>query len=100
MEQRRAPSRRVNELDTRGSHFYLALYWAEALAKQTRDTELAARFTEVARQMADNEEKIVQELNDAQGPPVDIGGYYHPNDEMAAKAMRPSATLNAIVDSI
>ena len=100
MEQRRAPSRRVNELDTRGSHFYLALYWAEALAKQTRDTELAARFTEVARQMAANEEKIVQELNDAQGQPVDIGGYYHPNDEMAAKAMRPSATLNAIVDSI
>ena len=100
MELRRAPSRRVNELDTRGSHFYLALYWAEALAKQTRDTELAARFTEVARQLADNEDKIVQELNDAQGQPVDIGGYYHPNDEMAAKAMRPSATLNAIVDSI
>ena len=100
MEQRRAPSRRVNELDTRGSHFYLALYWAEALAKQTKDTELAARFTEVARQLADTEDKIVQELNDAQGQPVDIGGYYHPNDEMAAKAMRPSATLNAIVDSI
>ena len=100
MEQRRAPSRRVNELDTRGSHFYLALYWAEALAKQTKDTELAARFTEVARQLADNEDKIVQELNDAQGQPVDIGGYYHPNDEMSAKAMRPSATLNAIVDSI
>ena len=100
MEQRRAPSRRVNELDTRGSHFYLALYWAEALAKQTKDTELAARFTEVARRLADNEDKIVQELNDAQGQPVDIGGYYHPNDEMAAKAMRPSATLNAIVDSI
>ena len=100
MEQRRAPSRRVNELDTRGSHFYLALYWAEALAKQTKDTELAARFTEVARQLVDNEDKIVQELNDAQGQPVDIGGYYHPNDEMSAKAMRPSATLNAIVDSI
>ena len=100
MEQRRAPSRRVNELDTRGSHFYLALYWAEALAKQTKDTELAARFTEVARRLADNEDKIVQELNDAQGQPVDIGGYYHPNDEMSAKAMRPSATLNAIVDSI
>ena len=100
MEQRRAPSRRVNELDTRGSHFYLALYWAEALTKQTRDAELAARFTEVARQMAGSEDKIVQELIDAQGQPVDIGGYYHPNDEMAAKAMRPSPTLNAIVDSI
>jgi isocitrate dehydrogenase len=100
MEQRRAPSRRVNELDTRGSHFYLALYWAEALAKQTRDAELAARFTEVARQLANNQDNIVQELNDAQGQPVDIGGYYHPNDEMAAKAMRPSATLNALVDAI
>ena len=100
MEQRRAPSRRVNELDTRGSHFYLALYWAEGLANQTQDAELAARFTEVAQQLAANEGKIVQELNAAQGQPVDIGGYYHPIDEMAAKAMRPSATLNAIVDAI
>ena len=100
LEQRRAPSRRVNELDTRGSHFYLALYWAEALAKQTRDAELQARFIPVAQQLAANEEKIVQELNDAQGQPVDIGGYYIPDDEMAAKAMRPSATLNAIVDAL
>ena len=100
MEQRRAPSRRVNELDTRGSHFYLALYWAEALVKQTKDPELQARFTGVAQQLAANEEKIVQELNDAQGQPVGIGGYYIPNDEMTAKAMRPSATLNAIVDAI
>ena len=100
LENRRAPSRRVNELDTRGSHFYLALYWAEMLAKQTQDPELKARFTEVAQQMAANEDRIVQELNDAQGQPVDIGGYYHPNDELAAKAMRPSATLNAIVDAI
>ena len=100
LEQRRAPSRRVNELDTRGSHFYLALYWAEALANQTQDPELQARFTEVAQQLAANEDKIVQELNYAQGKPIDIGGYYIPNDEMTAKAMRPSATLNAIVDSI
>ena len=100
MEQRRAPSRRVNELDTRGSHFYLALYWAEALVKQTKDPELQARFTGVAQQLAANEEKIVQELNDAQGQPVGIGGYYIPNDEMTAKAMRPSDTLNAIVDAI
>ena len=100
LENRRAPSRRVNELDTRGSHFYLALYWAETLAKQTQDPELQARFTEVAQQLAANEDKIVQELGDAQGQPVDIGGYYHPNDELAAKAMRPSATLNAIVDAI
>ena len=100
LEQRRAPSRRVNELDTRGSHFYLALYWAEALAKQTQDPELQARFAGVAQQMADNEDKIIQELIDCQGQPVDIGGYYIPNDEMAANAMRPSATLNTIIDSI
>ena len=100
LEHRRAPSRRVNELDTRGSHFYLALYWAEMLAKQTQDSELQSRFTEVARQLAANEDSIVQELIDAQGQPVDIGGYYHPDDGMAAKAMRPSATLNAIVDAI
>ena len=100
LENSRAPSRRVKELDTRGSHFYLALYWAEALAKQTQDSVLQARFTEVAKQMAASEDKIVQELNDAQGQPVDIGGYYYPNDELAAKAMRPSATLNAIVDAI
>ena len=99
LEYQRAPSRRVNELDTRGSHFYLALYWAQMLAKQTQDPELQARFTEVARQLTDNEDKIVQELIDAQGQPVDIGGYYHPRDEMAAKAMRPSATFNAIVDA-
>ena len=100
MEQNRAPSRRVNELDTRGSHFYLAMYWAEALAKQTQDAEFQARFTGVAEQMTANEEKIVQELNDAQGQSVDIGGYYHPSDELSSKAMRPSATLNAIVDAL
>ena len=100
LEQRRAPSRRVNELDTRGSHFYLALYWAEMLAKQTQDPELQARFTGVAQKLAANEDKIVQELIDAQGQPVEMGGYYHPNEEMTAKAMRPSATLNAIVDGI
>ena len=100
MEQRRAPSRRVNELDTRGSHFYLALYWAEALANQTKDSELQARFKEVAQQLIANEDKILQELIDAQGQPVDIGGYYIPDAEMAASAMRPSATLNAIVDAI
>jgi len=100
LEHDRGPSRRVNELDTRGSHFYLALYWADALAKQTQDPELQALFATVAQRLAANEEKIVQELNDAQGQPVDIGGYYHPNDEMVSKVMRPSATLNAIVDAI
>ncbi len=100
LEYNRAPSRRVNELDTRGSHFYLALYWARMLAKQTQDPELQARFAEVARQMADNEETIVQEMNDAQGQTVDIGGYYRPDSRMTANAMRPSATLNAIIDGM
>ena len=100
MEQRRAPSRRVNELDTRGSHFYLALYWAQGLARQTGDPELQEKFSEVARQLAENEDMIIQELIECQGQPVDIGGYYIPNDDMASGAMRPSATLNAIVDSI
>ncbi|MQF82618.1 NADP-dependent isocitrate dehydrogenase [SAR202 cluster bacterium AD-802-E10_MRT_200m] len=100
MENRREPSRRVNELDTRGSHFYLALYWAEALAEQTQEPKLQERFTQVAKQLASNENKILQELKNAQGQPVEIGGYYHPNDEIAAVAMRPSATLNSIVDAI
>ena len=100
LENQRNPSRRVNELDTRGSHFYLALYWAQKLAEQTKDAELQARFTDVARQMAENEEKIVQELNDAQGQAMEIGGYYRPVNDMAARAMRPSATLNAILDSM
>lgn len=100
LEHRRAPSRRVNELDTRGSHFYLALYWAQMLARQTGDPELRTRFAGVARELADNEARIVQELADAQGQPVNIGGYYRPDFQMAASAMRPSATLNAIVDAI
>jgi isocitrate dehydrogenase len=96
----KSPSRKVGELDTRGSHFYLALYWAEALAAQTQDTELQARFAKVARQLQDNEAKIVAELNAAQGRPVDIGGYFRPNPALTSKAMRPSPTLNAIVDAI
>jgi isocitrate dehydrogenase len=100
MENRREPSRRVNELDTRGSHFYLALHWAEALAAQTRDPEVQARFTGVAQQLSENQEKIVQELNAVQGQAIDVGGYYHPNSQLASIAMRPSATLNSIVDSI
>ncbi len=100
LEQRKAPSRRVNELDTRGSHFYLALYWAQALAEQTQDAELQVRFAKAAQEMANNEDKIIQELIECQGQPVDIGGYYIPDDQMSANAMRPSATLNAIVDAI
>jgi isocitrate dehydrogenase len=100
LDSDKSPSRKVGELDTRGSHFYLALYWAEALAAQTQDPALQTRFAKVARQLAENETKIIAELNAAQGRPVDIGGYFRPNPGLASKAMRPSPTLNAIVDGI
>lgn len=96
----KSPSRKVNELDTRGSHFYLTLYWAEQLATQNDDAELKAIFTKVHKELSTNEAKIAQELIDAQGSPVNIGGYYLPDADMASKAMRPSATLNKILDSI
>ena len=94
----RAPSRKVNELDTRGSHFYLALYWAEALAQQTADSDLATTFQALATALADAEDKIVGELNAVQGQPMDIGGYYLPDRERAAEAMRPSATFNELLE--
>jgi isocitrate dehydrogenase len=100
LDSNKSPSRKVGELDTRGSHFYLALYWAEALAAQTQDRELQARFAKVAKQLAENEGEIVAELNAAQGRPVDIGGYYRPDPDLASKAMRPSPTFNAIVGGI
>ena len=100
LESNKSPARKVGEIDNRGSHFYLALYWAQALAQQTQDKNLQARFVKIAKEMADNEAKINAELLAAQGKPVDVGGYYHPNDAKAAKAMRPSTTLNAIVDAI
>ncbi len=100
LDRDKSPSRKVGELDTRGSHFYLAMYWAEALATQASDPELQARFARVAKQLAESEAKIVAELNAAQGRPVDIGGYYRPNSGLASKAMRPSPTLNAIVEAI
>ena len=90
----KAPSRKVNELDNRGSHFYLALYWAEALAAQSEDAELAALFAPFAQELAEKEQTIVAELNGAQGDPVDIGGYYHPVVAQASAAMRPSSTFN------
>ncbi len=96
----RTPARKVGELDNRGSHFYLALYWAEALATQIKDKELQARFAGVAKQLQDNEAKIISELTAAQGKPQDIGGYYRPDSAKTANAMRPSATLNAIIDAI
>lgn len=96
----KSPSRKVNELDNRGSHFYLALYWAQKLAEQSKDMELKNIFTTIAKEMEANEQQIVQELNDAQGSPIDLGGYYMPNEEKAATAMRPSATLNQIINGI
>ena len=96
----KSPSRKVNEIDNRGSHFYLAMYWAEALAAQSDDAELAAAFGPVASALADNEATIAQELIDAQGPAMDIGGYYAPDRDQGGDAMRPSATLNAIIDAI
>ena len=100
LENEKSPSRKVHELDTRGSHFYLALYWAQTLAEQDRDSALQARFAEVAERLAENEEKIINELNTAQGKPVDIGGYYRPDPAKAGQAMRPSATFNAIIDAL
>ncbi len=100
LESNKSPARKVGEIDNRGSHYYLALYWAQALAEQTEDKDLQARFAKVAKQMADNEAKIAGELIAAQGKSVDVGGYYHPDDQKAFKAMRPSPTLNAIVDAI
>jgi isocitrate dehydrogenase len=98
LENRKSPSSRTGELDNRGSQFYLAMYWAQALAAQTEDKELKAHFAPMAKQLADNEEKIIGELNAAQGKPVDIGGYFKPDMKKLEAVMRPSATLNAIIN--
>jgi isocitrate dehydrogenase len=100
LENARYPSRKVNEIDNRGSTFYLAMYWAQALADQDKDADLKARFAPVAEALAKNEATITAELLAAQGDPVDFGGYYHPSDELTSAAMRPSATFNAIIDAI
>ena len=96
----KSPSRKVKELDTRGSHFYLAMYWAEALANQNKDEDLRTIFSKVAANLKEQESKIINELKNAQGASQNIGGYYLPNAELVAKAMRPSETLNAILTSI
>ena len=93
----KAPSRKVGEIDNRGSHFYLAMYWAQALAEQNQDADLQAAFKDIAEQLTDNESKIVDELHAVQGQTMDIGGYYPPNDALATTAMRPSNTLNTII---
>ena len=100
LENAKAPSRKVNEIDNRGSNFYLGMYWAQALAAQTKDAELAKRFAKVAADMTANEAKINQELLAAQGKPVDVGGYYRPDPVKTAQAMCPSATLNAIIEAM
>ena len=96
----KSPSRKVNQLDNRGSHFYLAMYWAQALASQSDDAALAARFAEVAQALKDNEQTIVDELNAVQGQAMDVGGYYMPDDALASAAMRPSHTLNGILERL
>lgn len=96
----KSPARKIGQIDNRGSHFYLAMYWAESLANQTADSEIASKFAPIAEAMQENEAKINEELIGAQGKSQDVGGYYHPNSEKTYAAMRPSATLNAIVDGI
>ncbi|MCK9201541.1 MAG: NADP-dependent isocitrate dehydrogenase [Gallionella sp.] len=100
LDDNKSPARKVGELDNRGSHFYLALYWAQALAAQSRDKELQARFAPLAKALTDNEAAINGELIAAQGKPVDMGGYYHPDFDKTSKAMRPSATFNAVLNAI
>ncbi|ATE76991.1 MULTISPECIES: NADP-dependent isocitrate dehydrogenase [Pseudomonas] len=100
LDNNKSPSRKVGNIDNRGSHFYLALYWAQALAAQTEDAALQAQFGELAKTLTANEATIVAELNAVQGKPVDIGGYYHANAELISKAMRPSATFNAAIAAL
>jgi isocitrate dehydrogenase len=100
LEEDRSPRRRVGEIDNRGSHFYLALYWARELAQQTEDAEIAERFGPLAERLAAEEETIISELSTVQGAPVDIGGYYRPDPDKVAAAMRPSASLNAAIESL
>lgn len=100
LDNDKSPSRKVGELDNRGSHFYLAMYWAQALATQTQDIELQTQFASVAEALSANESIIISELNAVQGGSVELGGYYQPNPELASKVMRPSITLNSMIDSI
>jgi isocitrate dehydrogenase len=100
LEEGRSPSRKVGELDNRGSHFYLALYWARELADQDEDQALAERFVVLADELESSEDKIVAELDEVQGSPVDLGGYYHPDPEKTAAVMRPSSTLNTVLAAL
>ena len=100
LNNNKSPSRQVGELDTRGSHFYLAMYWAQALAEQTKDKDLQDLFTPVAQQLSDNENKILTELNAVQGKAADLGGYYYMDRALTSQVMRPSVTLNAVIDNL
>lgn len=100
LDENKSPARKVGGLDNRGSHFYLCLYWAQALAGQTDDAALQAQFAGVAKALADNEARILEELGAAQGKPMNIGGYYRPDVDLTSQAMRPSGTLNDIVDAV
>jgi isocitrate dehydrogenase len=100
LENDKSPGRALGTIDNRGSHFYLALYWVQELAAQSADAELARAFAPIAEQLAAAEETIVAELLAVQGKPVEIGGYYHPNPDRVSEVMRPSATLNRIIDAI
>ena len=97
LENNKSPSRKTHEPDNRASHYYLGMYWAEALAEQDQDADLKAQFAPVAKALAENEAQIIKELVEIQGEPVDMGGYYHPDPEKTDAAMRPSATLNGIL---
>ena len=96
--ENRSPSRKAGELDNRGTHFYLAMYWAQALAGQSDDPTLGGRFAPMAAAMEDREATIVAELNEVQGVAMDVGGYYQPDPKTASQAMRPSATFNSILE--
>ena len=100
LNNNKSPSRKAGELDTRGSHYYLSLYWAQALAAQDDDAELKAQFAPVAEALSSQEETINRELIEVQGKAVDIGGYYHPDKATTSQVMRPSASWNAVIDSL
>ena len=100
LDNNKSPARKVGEIDNRGSHFYLALYWAQALAEQNDDAELKAHFAPLAKQLTEQEATIVSELAAVQGKPADIGGYYRSNPELTSKVMRPSATFNAALAAL
>ena len=100
LDEGKSPSRKVNEIDDRGSHFWLSLFWAEALAAQSDDAELAEVFGPIAKDLRDNAETIDRELLDAQGNAADLGGYYWPDEEKTSAVMRPSATFNKIIDAL